>query len=204
MIQFLRKRKLEELFAVLIAVGVYGFLLFSQLSPTSTAPVGPGYGYTPGFGYTIYTCTGMDALFSQLSLEKFFIDSNISLNNHIDCTGISIEPLGKINDPNPNFYRGYRGRFDGKGFTISNLQINDTTGNNTGLIVELQSGGFVTDLRLEHAFISGANNVGAIAGTMTGGSISNVRVNVSSSSTIDNCNNVSGCILSTSVQFIML
>ena len=52
------------------------------------------------------------------------LSGNYALGSNVDLNGVTWTPIG-LTYTNP-----FAGKFDGLGHTISNLTINDTTGNN--------------------------------------------------------------------------
>ena len=79
------------------------------------------------------------------------------LTNNIDLDGVAWNPIGDItseNDLFPDFYmNGYKsfyGNFDGNGYTISNLKVNDKCGGLFGSVI----GGTITDTAIVDANIS--------------------------------------------------
>ena len=68
----------------------------------------------------------------------------------------------------------FRGIFDGAGYKINDLYINDTSGDYTGLFGRLGQNGRLSNVGLENSDITGGNIVGGIAGVNAGSTISNV------------------------------
>lgn len=66
----------------------------------------------------------------------------------------------------------YAGTFDGAGFTVSGIYINDTVTNDQGLFGKARNGSMIKNLGVTASYIKGPDEVGGIAGYM-GGSISN-------------------------------
>lgn len=63
------------------------------------------------------------------------------------------------------------GRYDGNGYTISNLYINNTVGGNLGLFSTINSGALATEITLNNVSITstvGGVSMGAVAGTLNG------------------------------------
>ena len=81
------------------------------------------------------------------------------VTNDIDLAGCS--PTATIGNSNTHF----TGSFDGKGYTISNLELN-ITGDNIGLFGYVSMGGEIRNLNVETDAngVYGANNVGVIVG----------------------------------------
>jgi len=86
---------------------------------------------------------------------------------------------------NTNFFRGV---FDGNGYTITNLYINDPSGNNIGLFgfVDGRTGGGIIKNLSVSGEVTGVNFVGGVVGVSNGGIVSNVSswVDVSGAASI--------------------
>ena len=108
---------------------------------------------------------------------------NYRLTRHLDfndpnsyATGAinrawTVEDFGDIGDlgwtPIGTQQAPFTGTFDGKGYVISNLQIN-TTATSQGLFGSIGNGGTVRNLGLSGAKIEGGNNVGILVGEHRG------------------------------------
>lgn len=93
------------------------------------------------------------------------LTANYELGNNIDATGFNFIPLGGTSLV---VEQSFRGTFDGKGYKIINLTINQT-GNYIGLFSYL-NGATVQNLGLENVDVIGGQYVGALvsyAGTST-------------------------------------
>lgn len=89
----------------------------------------------------------------------YFLTQTISLSDYASWT-----PIGS-----------FSGTFDGNGWQITELVINDPAASNLGLFAEV-SGGTVQNLKLDGVYINGNNAVGGITGGNNGGTISNCEV----------------------------
>lgn len=88
----------------------------------------------------------------------------------------------------------FEGTFDGAGYTISNLTINEAGEDRVGLFSQI-SGGTVRDLTLANVAIIGESSVGALAGRSTDGSvIENVHVTSGSITGTDGGDAVGGLV----------
>jgi len=85
-----------------------------------------------------------------------FSGKTVYLTSYIDMS--SVNNWTPIGDKDHSF----DGTFDGKGYTISNLSVNATTGN-AGLFYNLK-GGIIQNLNVDTANITGTNCVGVISG----------------------------------------
>ena len=102
--------------------------------------------------------------------------NTIKLTKNIDCTGVTMAPLFDVEG-------GFRGTFDGQGYAISGINIDNAEDHNVGLFAYLDDTGIIKDLILENGTVSGYENVGALVGTVYDGQIQNVCSNVDVSAT---------------------
>lgn len=98
-------------------------------------------------------------------------DIDCILENDIDMTDVTWEPVKAAHGAYDNYFRG---TFNGNGHTISNLTINTTStrsafGTLTGFIGTL-NGGTVKNLTLRNVNITGKSYTGAIVGSCINGS----------------------------------
>ena len=107
-------------------------------------------------GYTIIkTADELQAINNNLS-GKYI------LMNDIDLSGIDWEPIGDMSSGGTYF----TGEFNGNGYVINNLTINEPSGYYIGLFSYVQ--GNVLNLGLENVNINGYANTGGIAGMFVG------------------------------------
>jgi parallel beta-helix repeat protein len=119
----------------------------AQNSSVTVRSTGTG---TPEDPFLIVDCEGLQ--FMQNNLSAYY-----ELGNDIDCSGHNFVPIGNLTAP-------FTGSLNGANNTISNLLINNPTGNNVGLFGYLT--GNVTSLGLNDATVIGDNVVGALVGTL--------------------------------------
>ena len=107
---------------------------------------------------------GLQGVFHGASNAKHYV-----LGNDIDASGAAnwndgggFKPIGNRLGNEP-----FQGRFDGNGHTISGLTI-DTNESSAGLFGFIGRDGWVGDLVLAEANVTGASAVGAVAGTNFG------------------------------------
>jgi hypothetical protein len=126
---------------------------------------------------------------TQLNSVRDFLDASFIQIADIDASetlewneGAGFEPIGSWTTPSTN--SPFTGTYDGNGFTISGLFINDNTSDYVGLFVFI-SDGEVRDLTLHDVSISGMDNPSYTSGRQEGlgavtgrndGTISNVVV----------------------------
>lgn len=94
-------------------------------------------------------------------------DIDCILENDIDMTGETWEPVKCKHQSSYNTYYFYKGTFNGNGYTISNLTINNEDKDEQGFIANLNDGA-VKNLTLENVNITGKNNIGAVVGENSG------------------------------------
>ena len=133
-----------------------------------------GYAVMQGKGtakepYIITTAAQLDRV--RYNLDKYYqLGSNINLSNITKW-----EPIGTSTNP-------FTGSLDGNGYTISNMNINESTstdlGSNTGLFGYI-SGATITNVVLDNYNISGGSgkNIGGFVGYAEGASISKIYTN---------------------------
>lgn len=93
--------------------------------------------------------------------EADHLYDNLYLTTDIDCTGETLTPM--FNEPDPDHdVLGFRGEFDGRGFAISGIEINEA-GNSVGLFAATQFAR-IHDVTLESGDVIGAECVGALVG----------------------------------------
>lgn len=124
----------------------------------------------PATRLPVETITQVISNCEQLQNIKNKLNGNYYLASNIDCSdskdwneGLGFEPIGK--DMQDIFY----GKFDGKGYSVSNLYINRPDENNVGLFG--YSEGTISNLGLVNVDITGDWNVGALSGEHSSGEI---------------------------------
>lgn len=94
------------------------------------------------------------------------------LGNDIDASGTSSWNGGKGFIPigyTPYATDYFSGHFDGKGYSIKNLYMNDSTNNYVSLFSVLNSGSVVQNVKIENANITGLNYLGILSGFVYNG-----------------------------------
>lgn len=116
--------------------------------------------------------------------------NNVTLANDIDCTGETVTPL--FSDVDPDFGMiGYRGIFDGNGYEIMGLDINQPSDSNIGLFAYTSDASF-KNLTITGQFI-GNDCVGSIAGSATNTSFENITLSSDVQSGNENAGGAVGC-----------
>ena len=107
------------------------------------------------------TCEELESLDDTAGSEL----DNVVLTADIDCQGATVDALFMEDD--------YRGDFDGNGFTIRNVVIDDDI-SNIGIFSEATDANF-HDINLENISATGYNDVGALVGDARDTSFSNIH-----------------------------
>ena len=100
---------------------------------------------------------------------------NLTLTSNVDCTGETLTPMFTEQDTDFG-YIGFRGDFDGNGFTLSNIDINEPTTNNVGLFAYSNEADF-HDITVSGTVV-GDYCLGSIVGSATNSNFNNVNSSV--------------------------
>lgn len=107
---------------------------------------------------------GYTAIYTAEDLQN--INNNLSgkyiLMNDIDLKGIDWETIGAWGG------NSFTGTFDGNGYTIKNLTIDDTTREGLGLFGVAAYGAIIKNLGMENTEIKAKGKVGSLAGVIMG------------------------------------
>ncbi len=114
--------------------------------------------------YVINSCSDLEDMANDRS-AYYVLGSNIDCNVDPYNTGDGFMPIGDINNT-------FVGHFDGMGYKISGLFINQPLVNNASLFGGLSTGAVITRVWLENVNITGGGTTGAISAYMGGGTIS--------------------------------
>ncbi|GAB5409526.1 MAG: hypothetical protein BalsKO_18910 [Balneolaceae bacterium] len=138
-----------------------------------TALIGPIPGFTSGIGTT--GDPFMVSTLDELQLIKSYQTKHYKLQNTIDASptktwnkkdGSSeysgFLPIGTLGFP-------FTGTFDGAGFKIDSLYIDDTSLSYVGLFGNVTSSASIEDIGLTNVYIMGGDNVGGIIGRLGSG-----------------------------------
>ncbi|MDR3547725.1 MAG: DUF5011 domain-containing protein [Candidatus Pacebacteria bacterium] len=136
-------------------------------SGVSSDPVTiPEFTVAPPETHNISSCEDLQNMDSDASTYA----DNFVLANNIDCTGVDFQPLSWENDDS-----SFMGTFDGAGYTISNLTI-DQPGSGSIALFKYLEGGTVKNLTLDNVSVTGSYQVGSIAGQATNEDFSNITI----------------------------
>ena len=103
-----------------------------------------------------------------------FQGKTVKLGANLDLSNISWTPIG---DPTADGYVGFQGTFDGQGYAICNLKVNNTSGWGQGLFGYFKDrGAVVQNLKVHNASVKGEDTSGVIAGYAYFGTFSNIQV----------------------------
>ena len=101
--------------------------------------------------------------FASLSWYPDILDKYITLTADLNLNGIAVYPIGDLGT--------FKGVFDGKGHTLSNIVINQPGGEYVGVFAYVGPGGQIRNLGVINANIQGYRFVGGIAGRISGAMI---------------------------------
>lgn len=101
----------------------------------------------------------------KLNGENKVLNDDGSLTSNAD-TLVKWTLIGKYANP-------FKGEFDGGGYTISGLYINDSSKNYVGLFGCVENGGTVKNVNVTDSYVSGNISVGGICGWNDGGTVQN-------------------------------
>lgn len=129
------------------------------LNSGASALTGSGTEESP---YVISTASELQAIGDDL-------DAHYELGGNINLSRLDFEPIG-------NEWDGpFTGTLDGKGFTISNMNVTSPDLKYTGLFGYLE--GMVCNLKLDNVYVSGGRFAGGVAGTVgVGGVVTDCEV----------------------------
>jgi len=96
------------------------------------------------------------------------------LTNDIDCSATVNWDGGKGFDPVGHMYIPFTGSLDGRGYSITNLNINRPNEEDVGLFGWAVSAE-INDLGMEDLDVHGGDSVGGLVGHLSSGTVSNVR-----------------------------
>ncbi|MBT4135339.1 LamG domain-containing protein, partial [archaeon] len=113
--------------------------------------------YIMNFWYLITTnITNCD----ELELINENVTINYTLNNDVDCSGVSFTPIG-ISPP-------FVGGFNGNNYSVLNLRMTGTSADYRGLFGYVGVGGVVQDVNVLNASISGDDRIAGVVGENSG------------------------------------
>ena len=150
--------------------GVSGSATIIITNPEENFSGGTGTEENP---YRIATPEDLETLATKTNGGTNYSGKYFILTDNIDLSGYGAGfngGKGWIAIGNSNS-KNFQGIFNGQGHTISNLYINDPTGNVKGLFGYLYAGGTVKNTGLVNVNITGKDNVGAIAGYVDGAAV---------------------------------
>lgn len=112
--------------------------------------------------YRIGSAQDLASLGTLSNTDAAYASAHYLMTEDIDCTGVSISPIGNTHH--------FSGVFDGDGHRIFNLNING--GTQTGLF-SFVDGGTVRNLGLENASVTGDGNTGMLIGRTMHATVTN-------------------------------
>ncbi|WP_165871997.1 GLUG motif-containing protein [Natrarchaeobius halalkaliphilus] len=125
-----------------------------------------------GDAYAVSTLSELQCINEHGLDEDYVLTDDIEASDTEDWNdGDGFEPIGDNDD-------AFEGSFDGDGFTILDLYINQSGGSDVGLFGVMNEDATIEDVHLEDATVSGEENVGGLVGRTTGGSVTDVSATV--------------------------
>ena len=143
--------------AVATGTGFYNGVAASSATAKATPLAGSG-----ATAVKIGTASELVVFSEGFGTSAYPIDGKYELSADIDMNGVTFSAIGGGAAPTP-----FLGTFNGKGYTIRNLNISSSN-NSTGFFAYIGAGGRVVNVKLANADITGANGTGSIAGTSIG------------------------------------
>ena len=118
--------------------------------------------------FIIYSAEELAGFAALVNEGKSFAGQTVKLGGNIDLAGHPWTPIG-------NWDNAFAGTFDGQGFTISNLYMNDAEGEGIGLfgVVEKAT---IKNFTINNVNITGYSMVAAVVGAAYPATISNCHV----------------------------
>lgn len=162
-----KKRSTRVVLALLTLV-IVGVSITAEPKPIAAFSSGSGTIADP---YVISNCAELQSINDDPS----YLHASYELAGNIDCSGISpFTPIGIYNASFGNYFP-FMGRFDGQGFTISNVTVGSASAQYQGLFNNL-SGAAIKNLNLDNFVIDSLAFGGTLAGIATNSSIKGVAV----------------------------
>lgn len=133
------------------------------------------YGDGSATTYIVSTASELAGLAKLVNEGTTFLDKTIELGNNINLLNIDWTPIGFdwVTSNQASTDKPFRGVFDGKDFTISNLKVSEAGHNYVGLFGAVN--GTIKNLIVNNAVITGQDYVGTVVGNING-SIENIQV----------------------------
>jgi hypothetical protein len=163
---------MKKLYLVLVlAVSVFGF-------GCSSGGGSNGGGNGDGECVKLYEVDDLIQLiqdvFDHVSADCYELENDIDLTEYIS-THISSGGWPGIGGEVSNLYFPFKGTFDGKGHTISNLFINLAEGTNLGFF-RIVEDATIKNLKIKVQAVVGHSKIGGLAGTIKNSTILNCEV----------------------------
>jgi hypothetical protein len=128
--------------------GVNGYYEVADLSAIANKQ-------TPPSDYTLFINAPQDMVYISQ-----YPNNIIRLNANIDMSAFNGDGWTPI--------AAFKGKFDGRGYKISNMQIRNSSLSHVGLFGRIENGAYVENLILENIDVAGGDYTGAIAGSCSG------------------------------------
>jgi hypothetical protein len=110
----------------------------------------------------IATCADLIGVYNNGADNRY---DNLQLNSNVDCTGSPLLPMFDQDDVDFG-QLGFRGEFDGQGYAISNIDIDEPLAEDVGLFA-FSNGATFRNITLSSGTITGDYCVGGFVGSAT-------------------------------------
>ncbi len=168
----LTQRRIPRFISLLVITAILFAMLPLSIARADGSPFAGGTGEEDD-PYQIATADQLDKVRYFLS-DHFILIGDIDLNTPPFNAGEGWTPIGTGYDgAAPHLFDGFKGTFDGKGHTISNLMVNRPGSKYQGLFASTQGDSVIKNVGLIDANVQGDVYVGSLAGYNDRGSIIN-------------------------------
>ena len=128
----------------------------------------------------IRSVTDLQAFRTNVANGQTYAGKTIALASDLNLEGVEFHSIGvKLNEGGSS-HTAFKGTFDGHGYTLKNMSINEETATGadcaTGFFSWL-NGGEIKNLNFENANVTGNHGVGTVVGYLQFGTVRNCKVN---------------------------
>ncbi len=128
----------------------------------------------------IRSVADLQAFATSVSNGNHYAGKIVALASDLNLEGVEFHSIGAKLDAMGSSHVYFQGTFDGHGYTIKNMTINEETATGadcaTGFFTWL-NGGVVKNLNFENANVTGNHWVGSVVGYLQFGTVDNCKVN---------------------------
>ncbi len=151
-----------------IACDAYQIATLNESGVYEISNAGQLYWFAALVNGTLTDGTAQNKAANAILTADITVNENVLVNGELASDTTGFRPWISIG----NFNVRYTGSFDGKGFTISGLYLNDSTAEYAGLFGWLHTGAEVKAVHVTDTYIRGNSGIGGITGTMRDAAIS--------------------------------